>query len=57
MHQNRPTLRDRLHPDPLGELMRSPDLVAAMGATSKGRGKERRGGLLIRGGRKEGATS
>jgi len=33
-----------LGPDPLGELIRSPDPVTAMGATSKGReqrGKER----------------
>jgi len=40
-----------LRKDPLGELMRSPDLLAAMGSTSKGReGKVGMGGwdLLIR---------
>jgi len=34
-----------LHPDPLGEVKRSPDPLAAIrGATSKGRGKEGSGG-------------
>ena len=33
-----------LRPDPLGELKRSPDLLAAIrGGTSKGRGREGRG--------------
>ena len=33
-----------LRPDPLGELKRSPDALAAIrGPTSKGRGKERKG--------------
>jgi len=51
-----------LRPDPLGDLMHSPDSVASTrGATSKRR-KERDGGegrdLLIRGGREgEGPTS
>jgi len=44
-----------LRSDPLGELKRSPDPLAAIrGATSKGRGREGRGGGREGNGRRKG---